>query len=750
MKNFNQFLNKELNEPQKKAVSQKKGSVIVIAGAGSGKTRVITSRIANLIINENELPSSIVALTFTNKAANEMKNRLINFFEAKYSIPFVGTFHSYCLLLLRSNPQLLPYPQFSILDSDDQKSLIKKILKKNGLEKHFSASDLCYQISNYKNRLHTKTDEDVFSNKLLKEIFLAYETEKSMSRCLDFDDLILTVLKILQNNNRFKNSLQNKIKHILIDEYQDTNMVQHELIKCISLSDNKKLNLKSICAVGDEDQSIYSWRGAVATNMLKFQKDFSPVTLIKIEQNYRSVQPILCAANKVISNNKTRTPKNLWSQKKGSNCILSITCRSDHQEASAIAYYLSSLSQKIKLNQIAILYRTHFQSRNIEEELIRHSINYKIIGGIRFYERKEIKDLIAYLRLIVNPFDRTSLFRIINCPPRGLGAKFEELLYKEWNQNTLLNIKQILDYMLTNTQINLSYKKKEALVEFLDLLKKLKQKHKTSEIINKILEKTNYLNFLKKSFDKKDAESKIENVHEFVQSIHDFEKIEKKNSLNMFLEKITLMQEKLENNQDIKNQVLCMTLHASKGLEFDTVIITGLEEGLFPSYRSFTSLKDLEEERRLFYVGITRAKKRLILLRAQTRNIFGQIGEQEISQFSTEIPQDLVQEIEISEFSESKIVTIFKKWQGENKKSVLTFKDFSKLGKTQTKRKNGKEKSPSKQKETSWKKNRLVSHKKFGVGLIKKVKHKDNDTYYITVNFKCGSKTIISNFLNLI
>ncbi|MBU4270144.1 UvrD-helicase domain-containing protein, partial [Candidatus Dependentiae bacterium] len=349
MTNFNQFLNKELNEPQRNAVIFESGPAIVIAGAGSGKTRVITTRIANLILNNNVSPQAIVALTFTNKAANEMKERISKFLDKNLKLPYVGTFHSYCLLLLRSNPTLLNFTNFSIIDADDQKSLIKKIIKKYGLEKQFSPTDILYQISNYKNKVNYDFDE--FTIPIVKEIYLEYESEKQKSHSFDFDDLLLEILKIFKTNLNFRKNFQNKIRHLLVDEYQDTNMVQHELLKLMSTNENNKFNIDSLCAVGDEDQSIYSWRGAMATNMQNFQRDFAPVKLIKIEQNYRTVTPILEAANHIILNNKNRTNKKLWSEKKASNRILSIVSRSGKQEAYAITNFIENLPKEKSLNE---------------------------------------------------------------------------------------------------------------------------------------------------------------------------------------------------------------------------------------------------------------------------------------------------------------------------------------------------------------------------------------------------------------
>ncbi len=752
MEIFNQLLKKELNNHQRQAVTHKKGPIIVVAGAGSGKTRVITCRMANLILNQKSNPEKIIALTFTNKAAGEMKKRLKGFLGIEHKLPFVGTFHSYCLQQLRSHPKLLPFTEFSIFDDDDQKALVKKILKKHGLEKQFLTNEIIYQISNIKNKWLPGLQEEFFDQPIFKEIYLRYETEKSSAHAFDFDDLILQVLKLFKNNKKFKDNFQKKIEHILVDEYQDTNMVQHELLKCMALNSKKKFILKSICIVGDEDQSIYSWRGAMATNMLQFQKDFDPVTKIKIEQNYRTVQPILDAANNVIKNNKTRTKKQLWSKKKAKEKrILSINCRSGLQEADIIANFISSLPKEQKLGETAILYRTHFQSRNIEEALIRNSIPYKIVGGIRFYERREIKDLLAYLRLVVNPIDRKGLFRIINCPTRGLGAKFEELLYTQWNINPLLNFKQLLKYILKNFKIKLPKAKRDAVEQFLEIFKNLTVGQNASLIINHILKQTDYLIYLQKTFDQKEAETKIENVNEFVQSINSFERRRQKNGLDIFLQEIALLQEKIENKENIENEVLCMTLHAAKGLEFDNVIITGLEDGLFPSFRSFANPQALEEERRLFYVGLTRAKERALLLHAQSRHSFGQINDQVESRFLNEIPSKLTEKFDVTEMTKIEVKSYLNKWLGNKQKTVFTFKDFKQNLKSTIKNKKFPKKNPTlKPSKCLWKKNQIVAHKIFGPGIIKKVEKKSETEYYITAKFKSGEKKILSNFLNRI
>lgn len=445
---LNQFITQQLNHEQQKAVIQKNGVLLVIAGAGSGKTRIITARIAHLILNEHVPASSILALTFTNKAAKEMKERIELFLGDHAHPPYIGTFHSYCLRLLKKNNSLLDNQFISILDEDDQQKLLQSIITRNNIGKQITAKQLSYQISHIKNQTLTPNQYETFNNKLFTSIYKAYEHEKQISKCLDFDDLLLETLKLFKKNPDFKKEFQETIRHILVDEYQDTNIVQHALLKQMSIDDSHTFISDSLCVVGDEDQSIYSWRGATVANIINFKQDFPQSNLIKIEQNYRSVQPILEVANKVIEHNKNRNPKQLWSEKQGSNRIRNLICLSDYHEAEVIAHLIKSSRQKRKEQSIALLYRTHFQSRTLEEGLIKHSIPYKIVGGVQFYERKEIKDLLAYLKLLINPFDRTSFFRIINTPSRGLGTKFEEQVHELWDNEPFLTFNNIINKLI--------------------------------------------------------------------------------------------------------------------------------------------------------------------------------------------------------------------------------------------------------------------------------------------------------------
>ena len=731
---FNDFFSHQLNEPQQKAVVHKKGPLLVIAGAGSGKTRVITTRIINLILNETVDPRNIIALTFTNKAAGEMKERIHNFVDGIK--PFIGTFHAYCLQLLRINKDLLEYPTFTILDADDQQHLLTTIIKRAGLEKRISATNLAHQISIMKNSMVDQLLPDSkLSNSLIVQLVHEYEREKKTSKCFDFDDLLLEVVKLFNKYQDFKTNHQKTIRHILVDEYQDTNVTQHELLKAMALHQNK-LILDSLCAVGDEDQSIYSWRGATVANILHFQKDFPKTTVIKIEQNYRSVQPILQIANQVIAHNQNRNAKTLWSEKKAKDRVKIVQCISGYQEAEAIAHLAKQHHKSAHgSSSFAVLYRAHYQSRTIEEAFIRHSIAYTIIGGIQFYERKEIKDMLAYLRLITNPFDRIAFFRVINCPLRGLGDAFQETFHQLWDKQPFLSFMDCIQHLIENDSI--AGAKKKSLEQFLVLFTQQNSYDTPRKTLEHIIEKTGYFTYLSSTFDKQEAEAKIDNVKELIRATNHFEQ-NGITTLEQFLQEVALMQEKTIPNNKKEHTIKLMTLHAAKGLEFNTVILAGLEDGLFPSSRSIGAQETLEEERRLFYVGITRAQERLLLTHARHRYTFGSITDQLRSRFLDEIPEHLAPEHDASYWHDAQFRAFFGDWLGiQNTSSVLTF-GAAYINTPLI---------PIPSSKISWKKNQPVKHKKFGVGIIKNIEERDQETIFITAQFKIGIKKIKSTFL---
>ncbi len=748
MKNsFNTFIKEQLNEPQQEAVLQKEGSLLVVAGAGSGKTRVITSRIAHLMINEDVDSSAIIALTFTNKAAKEMQERIGSFTGDELATPFIGTFHSYCLRLLKMNQELLETPFFSIIDADDQEKIIKGILQRNNIGKQTTAKQLLYQISFLKNQAITQEQQQecFVQNPMLQEIFQAYETEKRMSKCLDFDDLLHHGLKLFADTS-FTKRFQQTVRHILVDEYQDTNIVQHALLKAMALKGKRALAADSICVVGDEDQSIYSWRGATVTNMVNFKADFPKTKLIKIEQNYRSVQSILDVANEVIKHNKQRNPKKLWSTKKGNNRIRSMTCSSEYQEGDAIAQLCKVARGTKKLGSFAILYRTHFQSRAIEEALLRNAVAYKIFGGIQFYERKEIKDLLAYLRLIVNPFDRSSFFRIINCPARGLGSAFETLFFDRWAQEPFLTFQQVAQKLIEEKLVK--GKKAAALEAFVSIFADLQATAAPTKALETIVKRSEYISYIKDTFDLQDGQTRIDNINELLRAVEHVQS-EQQATLDQFLHEVALMQEKAHKQQEEQDAILMMTLHAAKGLEFDTVILVGLEEGLLPSSRSIHDDEAIEEERRLFYVGITRARERLLLSKSRYRYTYGKMSDQMPSRFLKEVPERQIIAHDIGAMQPYALKQWFAEWLEigyRNPEPVLTFGPPSSAKKAVTKpvKKETKPKAPAYK--GAWKVSQPVAHATFGIGIIKKIERSGSKTF-VTVKFKDSTKKVLASFI---
>jgi len=756
-KEFDDFFKHSLNEQQQKAVKEKNGVFLVVAGAGSGKTRVITSRIANLILNKEVESHTIIALTFTNKAANEMKDRIRQVLDTDTPVPFLGTFHSYCLKILKSQSNILDKPFESILDEDDKKKLLNGIIKRNGISKRITAKKLAYNISQVKNRMvgnKNEVMELLEGDSFLRELMSAYEHEKQISKCFDFDDLLVETVRLFNRNPKFKEKFQENIKHILVDEYQDTNIVQHVLLKHMTLDQKNKFTLDSLCVVGDEDQSIYSWRGATISNIINFKKDFPKSKLIKIEQNYRSVQPILDAANKVIKNNKKRNPKKLWTNKKAVDRIKIINCSSEYQEGEIVAQFAKIISKKQSLNSplnaIALLYRAHYQSRAIEEALIRNFIPYKIVGGIQFYERKEIKDILAHLKLVVNPFDRASFFRVINCPARGLGEKFEEQFYNKWNQEIFLNFKEIARKLIQEKVLTTI--KTKALKSFIEIFEKIDQNTNPSKAIEKIILQSKYKDFIKNNYDKNEADSRIDNIKELISATQFMEEQGTK-TISQFLEEVSLMQEASHtiDKDEQKDHVTLMTLHAAKGLEFDTIIIVGIEEGILPSARSLYDSDAVEEERRLFYVGMTRAKERLLLTHSDYRYAFGQTNFQPPSRFLKEIPDTLQNQVDLTKSNASQIDSVFYRWLGINQpkksSSVFTFGGAKQFSTKNTKPQTISKKTTIKSK---WQKNQPVSHEKFGIGVIQKVEKRGDDKIYVTAKFKFDVKKIDSKFLKLL
>jgi len=631
-----------LNEQQKKAVEAINGPLLIVAGAGSGKTKVLTHRIGNLL-SIGVSPWSILAITFTNKAAGEMKERVQKLVGPIADDIWISTFHSMCVRILRKDIHHLNYStSFTIIDGGDQLNLIKQIMKDFNIDiKKIEPKAVLASISNAKNELKTpqmyaKTVGDYFQNKVL-QVYEKYQERLKTNNSLDFDDLIMLTVKLFQQNPEVLSYYQKKFVYIHIDEYQDTNRAQYMLVRL--LADMHK----NICVVGDADQSIYRWRGADIGNILNFEEDFPNAKVIKLEQNYRSTKNILSAANEVIKHNRKRKDKNLRTEKKEGDKITLYQALQEHDEAYFIAKNIQDGIERGKsYKDFAILYRTNAQSRVIEEVFIKSNIPYKIIGGTKFYDRREIKDIFAYLKLIANPDDDLSLRRVINVPKRGIGATTVDKIaeYADRNNLSIFNAIKEIDF------IGLSPRTANSVSQFADLINNLNKAEQflgITDLTEKILEETKYIDELKRE-NSIEAESRIENIKELLSVTMEFEKNNEDMALEDFLNDIALVSDidQMDSEDDIENKVVLMTLHSAKGLEFPVVFLTGLEEGIFPSSRSLMEEEEIEEERRLAYVGITRAEEELFLTYTSSRTLYGRSQYNAPSRFIKEIPENLI------------------------------------------------------------------------------------------------------------
>ena len=643
-------LTQNLNENQLDAVMHKDGPALIIAGPGSGKTRVITSRIAWLINNEKIPIQEIAALTFTNKAANEMKNRIFHMLDIppiKF-LPNIGTFHSFCAYLIRENHNILNLDKsFAIYDSYDQTAVIKRTLDELNLDtKIYKPRIVLSIISNAKSKIQNpETYQKNISTAYAKniyEIYKIYQQKLIQSNALDFDDLLMKTFEMLNSNQEISNIYQSKYKYLLIDEFQDTNLIQYSIAKLIA---NKTNN---IFVVGDPDQSIYSWRNADITNILNFKSDYNKSKIIYLNKNYRSSQNIIDASQSVISENATNYSRQITSVNEKGNLIISIESYDENEEAEIISREINSIisSDKIQLKDIAIMYRTNAQSRAFEHYLSSLQIPYQLVGGTRFYQRQEIKDIIAYLRLNLNLHDDTSLLRIINIPTRGIGKSTVDkiILYANQSNISVFDAATILSNINEDVEISkiLSSGPKKNVKKFLNLITDINNKSKTfsvEEIITYIIDKTNYKNYLLGSLT--NPEERLENIEELVSSINNFESENEEDKINLFLESVSLIND-VDHLNDEQDKLTLITLHQSKGLEFDSVFLTGLEDGTLPHVLSFESDSEMEEERRLMYVGITRAKRRLYLSRVFKRGGWGKSEVKEPSRFLFDIPNELI------------------------------------------------------------------------------------------------------------
>ena len=632
---------KELNDKQYEAVVNTKGPCLVIAGAGSGKTKVLTHKIAYIMQEENAKPWDILAITFTNKAANEMKERIANLVGDNVKDMWVGTFHSICVRILRRFIDRIGFDtSFIIFDTSDQKTLIKNCLKDLAIDdKLFNERSVQSEISNAKNDMlepfqYTAKAMGDYRKEKIATVYELYQKRLKENNAIDFDDIINYTIKILMENPDVLEYYSNKFKYVLVDEYQDTNKAQFTLITLLASKNG------NITVVGDNDQGIYSFRGADISNILNFEKDFPGTKIIKLEQNYRCTGNILKAANAVIKNNEVKYAKKLWTENEIGKLPKVYLADNEYDEGSYIVEQIEHLKREeyYKYSDFAILYRMNTQSRAIEDIFRRENIPYKIIGGLKFYERKEIKDIIAYLRLIQNTSDNLSLKRIINEPKRGIGKTSLDSIEELANNEGISMYKIIKDAQQYG--LNRIYLKSR---DFINVIEELRQKQKDltiSELIKLTLKKTGYMQALK---DEKtiEAENRIENLDEFLTVAIEFEEQFAENTLADFLEGITLSSD-LDNMEETEDSVTLMTLHSAKGLEFPVVFLVGMEEGIFPGYKSIGEPKELEEERRLCYVGITRAKENLFLTCSKKRTIFGSTSCNAVSRFLKEIPKELL------------------------------------------------------------------------------------------------------------
>ena len=722
---MNLNLLEKLNDKQREAASQIDGSILILAGAGSGKTRTITYRIAHMIENIGISPYSILAVTFTNKAAKEMRERVEELVGDIAKACTISTFHSFGMRLLRMYGKEVGYnSNFTIYDTDDQKRIVKAILKGQNLSINgvkLTERDLVSMISKIKEQIKT-LDEYSVMNKQIVEVYDKYNRALLESNAMDFSDILLNTYKLLQKPEILE-KVQNKYKYIMIDEYQDTNNLQYKIIDLIA---RKSSNL---CVVGDENQSIYGFRGANILNILNFETNYNNAKIIKLEENYRSTTTILDAANELIKNNKSSKDKKLWTQNGKGDLIKVLACDNARDEVSRIIEIIKRNHQNgIAYRDMTILYRTNAQSRLFEEGFLRYNIPHKVFGGISFYSRAEIKDIIAYLSIIVNPQDELNLQRIINVPKRKVGEKGIEKIVTYARENNL-NLLEALSHIKEIS--GLTVVGKEKLLEMYDIIKELKDLSYTetaSYIVQTLIDKIKYIDYIKENYS--DAEARIENIDEFKNSILELENVVGELRLNEYLENVSLISatDDLEEKSDY---VKLMTIHNSKGLEFPIVFLVGFENEIFPGSRAMFEEKEMEEERRLCYVALTRAEKKLYLSHATIRFVYGQDRLSTPSVFLKEIPEKLLdidvkkERLYFADDYSDKIKAYENNRKFEKKKTEINTKNTIKI--------------PDNTKEVldtlGFKVGDKVKHKKFGLGVIKNI-----DAKKIYVQYVDGTK----------
>lgn len=732
----------KLNDVQKEAVLHNEGPLLVLAGAGTGKTGVLTTRLARILMENMALPGEILSVTFTNKAANEMKNRVGNLIgDMVTGLKWLGTFHSIGAQILRQYPEKVGLKNgFIILDTDDQLRLLKQIIRDENIDdKKWSAKGLLSLIDKWKNKglspsQVTSDDGDYFANGKGRVLYKKYQEQLKFFNAADFGDLILECIRLFNENQDILESFQNRFKYMLVDEYQDTNTSQYTLLKLLSGK------WKNICCVGDDDQSIYSWRGAEVTNILKFEKDFADSRIIRLEQNYRSTGNILAAASKLIEANESRFGKTLWTSSNGGEKVSVTSTWDGEEEARIITDEIEQQSlNKKNLDEIAILVRASFQMREFEDRFVSIGLPYKVIGGPRFYERKEIRDANAYFRLAIHPNDSLALERVLNVPKRGIGETTLKKIKQYAKNNNIPTIDAIRDLIKTS---EIKPKTKISLKHFVELTERwndLIKERSHFEIAEIILEDSGYLEMLRND-DTLTAAGRLDNIKELFRSIEPFE------SLSAYLEHISLVMEIDKNPEG--NKVSLMTLHAAKGLEFDYVYLPGWEEGVFPNQRSLDEggIKSLEEERRLAYVGITRAKVKSSIFYAANRKMHNQWLSSIASRFVSELPDENV-EVNLSHFSGNKGNFT------DIKEDIFDQSDYSTPGWERAKIQSSNKKilvedvtDISLDNNSKFSSGSIVFHKKFGQGKVESI-----DGKKLTINFGSnGTRKVMENFVDTV
>ena len=758
-----------LNDKQKEAVLATEGPCLVIAGAGSGKTKVLTHKIAYEIANGVK-PWNILAITFTNKAANEMKERIEKLIGDAAKDLWMGTFHSICVKILRRYIDRIGYKtDFVIFDTSDQKTLIKECIKALKVDdKLFTDRGVLTEISNGKNEMLEPKAYGVkyagdFRREKIAELYTLYQQKLKENNALDFDDIINLTIKILTENPDVLDYYTEKFQYVLVDEYQDTNKAQFMLVSMLASK------YGNITAVGDNDQGIYSFRGADISNILNFERDFPGTKIIKLEQNYRCTGNILKAANAVIKHNENKYDKKLWTQNEEGKIPCIYNGEDEYDEARYIVEQIEHLKREeyYKNSDFVVLYRMNAQSRAIEDILMREGLPYKVIGGLKFYERKEIKDIIAYLRLIHNPADNLSLKRIINEPKRGIGKTSLDKV-QEISENSGIPMYEIIKEA-DKYELNRVYANSREFIEQIEYLREQKDKIKISDLIKETLNKTGYTKALELE-NSVEAETRIENLEELLTVAIEFEEQEADNTLAEFLENITLSSD-IDGMEDQEDSITLMTLHSAKGLEYPVVFLVGMEEGIFPGYKSIGEPQALEEERRLFYVGITRAKQYLYLTCAKHRTIFGSTSYNQISRFVQEIPEELLEgyaEIVNRDSKEDEFKDSGYRWSYGKGQTVKTYKmdeeDKKNTAKILQENKTAgfqfrtaesflnsiKQNNQNSNVDLSkYQVGQRVYHKKFGEGTITKLEQEGDDIKVDLEFDKVGHKRLMAKFAGL-